>query len=236
MENVKKPEGEAGIETLERMNKGHTSVSLWALEHLDIKEDDVILDVGCGGGINLKRLHEKAPNATTYGIDYSSTSVEMSTKLNQTEVDNGSIVVEEADVQSLPFDDETFDIVTAFETIYFWPNIVNCFKEIRRVLKPEGLFVIILTTNGNYDNKYDELIEEVDCNVYDDVELREYLTSADYSSMDFYIRQLEENKELIKRIDEEGYSEILVDDTFDEDDVEDDHHNSPEWLCIVAKK
>lgn len=236
MQNVKKPEGDAGIATLERMNKGHTSVSLWSFEHLDIKEDDVILDVGCGGGINLKRLHQKTPQAKTYGIDYSSTSVEMSKKLNQEEVEKGNVIVEEADVQDLPFNNETFDIVTACETVYFWPDLVKSFKEIRRVLKPEGLFVIILTTNGDYDNHFDKLKEEVDCEAYNDIELRQYLTQADYSSMDFYIRQLELKKELIKRVDEEGYSEILVDDTFVEEDVEDDHHDSPEWLCVVAKK
>jgi ubiquinone/menaquinone biosynthesis C-methylase UbiE len=39
---------------------------------------------------------------------------------------------------SLPFKDEKFDLATAFETIYFWPDLVNDFKEVNRVLKSGG--------------------------------------------------------------------------------------------------
>lgn len=236
MKNVAKPEGKKGSETLKRMNDHHSSVSIWSFEHLNIHEDDVILDVGCGGGINIKRLHELSPKNKTYGIDYSKLSVEMSTELNQEYVDKGEVIIKEADVQDLPFEDDTFDIVTACETVYFWPNIVDSFKEIRRVLKDEGIFVIILTTNGDPENHLEEMNKEFRCIAYSDEELKDLLFEAGYSSLNINIRQLEKDKELIKNITEENYEEILVDDTFDGDDLGDEHHSSSEWLCVIATK
>ena len=53
-----KPEGVDGEKLLDLMDEGHTPVSLWALTKLDVNENDEILDIGCGSGLNLKRLHE----------------------------------------------------------------------------------------------------------------------------------------------------------------------------------
>jgi 2-polyprenyl-3-methyl-5-hydroxy-6-metoxy-1,4-benzoquinol methylase len=48
--NMGNPQGKLGNIQLKSMNKEHTPVSLWGLKHLDISPDDIILDVGCGGG------------------------------------------------------------------------------------------------------------------------------------------------------------------------------------------
>ena len=48
----------------------------------------------------------------------------------------------------LPFGNEAFDIITAFETIYFWPNINEAFKQVYRVLKGSGTFMICNESNG----------------------------------------------------------------------------------------
>ncbi len=131
-DNMRKPKGKLGNIQLKSMNKEHTPVSLWGLKHLDIQSDDVILDVGCGGGININRMAEKAKKV--YGVDYSIESVKLSREVNREYIEQGKVEVLEGNVQSLPFDDESFDIVTAFETIYFWPDIEKCFGEVKRAL------------------------------------------------------------------------------------------------------
>lgn len=146
-DNMRKPKGKLGNIQLKSMNKEHTPVSLWGLKHLDIKEDDIILDVGCGGGINIKRMAEKAKKV--YGVDYSIESVKLSREVNRQGIYDGKVEVMNGNVQKLPFDDETFDIVTAFETIYFWPDIEKCFGEVKRVLKPGGVFLIGMESNGS---------------------------------------------------------------------------------------
>lgn len=236
MQNVRKPEGQKGIETLERMNNNHTPVSLWALEHLDIEKDSDVLDIGCGGGINLRRLHELSPEGKTIGIDYSNTSVEMSLELNKELVDENKIEVLEADVQNIPLDDNSIDIATGFETVYFWPNIVDSFKEVRRILKDDGLFVIVLTTNGDKDNTYEEIKKQVELEVYDDEELFTLLEEAGFSELTAFIKVHATKKERIKTLINGNLEEHEIDDQFQGDDYKDGHHQAPEWLCVVAKK
>lgn len=172
-DNMRKPKGKLGNLQLKSMNKEHTPVSLWGLKHLDINPDDIILDVGCGGGININRMSKKAKKV--YGVDYSIESVKLSREVNRQEISDGKVEVVKGDVQNLPFDDESFDIVTAFETVYFWPNIEKCFGEVKRVLKPGGIFLIGLESNGS-DNMIMKLSEKfIDMIVYNDEELTEFL-------------------------------------------------------------
>lgn len=236
MGSVGKPEGIEGEEILDRMNKSHTSVSLWAMTHFDVDVDDVVLDVGCGGGINLKRLHQKAFKATTYGVDYSSTSVAMSKSFNEVFVDNGEIIVEEADVRHLPFDSGMFDIVTAFETVYFWDDLVASFREVYRALKAGGRFVIVLTANGVYDDSQLELAEKENCVFYTDLELVEYLKWAGFYYLDVFVRRFEDSTEVVRHVNGDDFFVSVVEDSFVDDDLDDGHHGSPEWLCIVAVK
>ena len=99
-----------------------------------------ILDIGCGGGKNIERFAKQiSENGRVVGIDYSEVSVEKSTKLNQEFIDQGIVNVLQVSVSEMPFYDETFDIVTGFETIYFWPDFINDLKEVNRVLKKDGL-------------------------------------------------------------------------------------------------
>lgn len=46
-------------------------------------------------------------------------------------------------VAALPFKDNAYDMATAFETVYFWPDIEKSFAEVRRILKPGATFLIV---------------------------------------------------------------------------------------------
>ena len=107
----------------------------WGVSHFDIKEDDLILDIGCGGGRNLERFATQITTGKVVGLDYSEVSVEKSIKLNKKSVDEGKVEVIQGSVSEMPFEDNTFDIITGFETIYFWPDFINDLKEVNRVLK-----------------------------------------------------------------------------------------------------
>lgn len=58
------------------MNTGHSSMAEWGFTHMEIQSDDVCLDIGCGGGANVRKLLEKSPYGKVTGIDYSEISVE----------------------------------------------------------------------------------------------------------------------------------------------------------------
>ena len=54
--NARKPEGELGGKLIDMMNENHEGLAQWSISHLDINKDDIILDVGCGGGVNVERF------------------------------------------------------------------------------------------------------------------------------------------------------------------------------------
>lgn len=227
-DNMRKPKGKLGSLQLKSMNKEHTPVSLWGLKHLDIQSDDIVLDVGCGGGININRMSKKAKKV--YGVDYSIESVKLSRKVNRQEIYDGKVVVLKGNVQSLPFEDDTFDIVTAFETVYFWPDIEKCFGEVKRVLKPGGIFLIGMESNGN-DNMVMKISEKlIDMTVYNDEEITEFLKNNNYSKITVYLRDGKNREEIIKEI---GGETRRIPDDYDHVSFSD---KFVEWMTVVAVK
>lgn len=154
IETAKKPTGEQGISTLERMNQSHESLTFWALDFL-AEEESTILDVGCGGGATLARLLEKYPSAIVHGIDYSPEGVALSKEKNK-ESDRCHVL--EGSVTKLPYETESFSLITAFETIYFWEDYAQAFSEIRRVLKENGTFLVCCEMSDPKNPRWEEAL------------------------------------------------------------------------------
>jgi len=155
-----KPRGWLGRITLRNMNRGHAELTAWGLTHVSVQSRDTILDVGCGGGVTVARLAAMAPDGKTYGIDYSEESVAASRKENLARIALGQVEILFGSVSHLPFPDQTFDLVTAVETHYFWPDLVADMGEILRVLKPNGTFLLI--AEAYQGGKYDERLKKLD--------------------------------------------------------------------------
>ena len=79
-ENTRKPVGLGGKIMVAMMNLGHSPVARWGLRFLELTLDAKVLDCGCGGGANIKRLLKKCPEGIVKGIDYSLVSVEKARK------------------------------------------------------------------------------------------------------------------------------------------------------------
>ena len=155
-----KPEGEAGFRLLDRMNGGrHEELALWGLSFLSVRESDKVLDVGCGGGANIGRLLARVPLGSVAGVDYSPVSVEASRAYNAGAIEAGRCEVLEGNSSNLPLGDNAFEVVTAFETTYYW-DLETAFAEVKRVLKPGGFFLICNEDDGG-DPKALELAEKI---------------------------------------------------------------------------
>ena len=182
-ENTRKPVGFGGKIMVAMMNSGHGAMADWGFEHITIAEDACTLDAGCGGGANIKKLLEKCPQGCVKGIDYSEVSVEKSRKVNAKAIRLGRCEVLQASVAQLPFAENTFDLVTAFETIYFWPGLVDCFREVYRVIKPGGTFFICNESNGE-TNKDDKWVEKiVGMTIYNGDQIKETLQKAGFTDI-----------------------------------------------------
>ena len=187
--NARKPVGELGHQILDRMNQSHERMAQWGVSHFDIKEDDSILDIGCGGGRNLERFAAQITTGKVVGLDYSEVSVEKSIKLNEKSVDEGKVEVIQGSVSEMPFEDNTFDIITGFETIYFWPDFINDLKEVNRVLKKDGLLFFCneaVYREGKME-KYDDLVELLDMKIYSEDVLKESLQKTGFKDFKAYI-------------------------------------------------
>jgi len=125
------------------MNNSHSSLTDWGLTHVRIEQDFSILDVGCGGGRTMQKLAALAPEGKIFGVDYSASSVSVARGKNAQLIKAGRVEVQRASVSQLPFPENKFDLVTAVETQYYWPDLVNDMQEILRVLKPGGVLIVI---------------------------------------------------------------------------------------------
>jgi len=141
------------------MNHNHSKLTEWGLKHVSIQRGDTILDVGCGGGRTIARLAAMATQGKTYGIDYSEVSVAASRRANREQIAAGRVEVLLGSVSHLPFRDQMFDLVTAVETHYYWPDLKADVQDVLRVVKPGGALIIIAEAykGGKYDGRLQKL-------------------------------------------------------------------------------
>ncbi|MEY8355905.1 class I SAM-dependent methyltransferase [Lachnospiraceae bacterium 54-53] len=180
-QNTRKPQGMAGTLMLHMMNSGHRQMAGWGFTHISPKSNISALDIGCGGGANLSALLKLCPGGRIAGMDYSSVSVNNSRKKNRKSIQDGRLKVVQGNVASIPFPDESFHLATAFETIYFWPDPEASFKQVHRVLKPGGTFLICNETCDSANDQWTKIIEGM--TVYSREELDRFLKNAGFSSV-----------------------------------------------------
>ena len=129
--NYANPQGFVGRMKLKEMNSGkHAKMAKWAFKKIAFRKTDSVLDIGCGGGANLGRILKFCPKGQVVGLDRSKTAVKMSRKVNRRAIKNGRCQIVQGSVSPLPFWNGNFQVVTAFETIYYWPSLTDAFREV----------------------------------------------------------------------------------------------------------
>ena len=162
------------------MNMGHSKLAKWGFTKIYAKSNAKVLDIGCGGGANIVNWLGKCATGHVTGIDYSKVSVEESKKLNAVAIKQGRCDIVHGDVSSMPFDDEAFDCVSAFETVYFWDDLEKCFAEVHRVMKNGGTFLICNESDGanSKDEKWAKKIGGM--KIYNEMQLRTMLEKVGF--------------------------------------------------------
>jgi SAM-dependent methyltransferase len=105
-----------------------------ALRRVELEPGELVLDVGCGVGAFLHLVAERG--AEPHGIDASDALIEFA----RTRLPSADLRVGE--MEDLPWDDETFDLVTGFNSFFFADDMVAALREARRVAKPGAPVVI----------------------------------------------------------------------------------------------
>jgi ubiquinone/menaquinone biosynthesis C-methylase UbiE len=137
---LRKPTGFFGKLAARTMNKQNKKLYDAVIENIDIRETDTVLEIGFGNGYLIRTLSEKCPQKL-YGIDISADMLKTASRKNRKKIEEGKIILKLADVQDLPFNDASIDKIYTINTVYFWQDYKKCFSEIRRILKPDGIFI-----------------------------------------------------------------------------------------------
>jgi ubiquinone/menaquinone biosynthesis C-methylase UbiE len=182
----RKPKGRFGRFVGMGMNLGHGKLRRWGLSHISINLDAFILDVGCGGGKTVLDLAQISSSGKVCGIDYSEEMVQLARKINKEFIQKGHVEIIHGSVSSLPFTDGMFNLVTAFEAYYFWPNLIDDLKEIKRVLKPGGTLLIAneVYEHENFEKRNLRLAKWGDMMIHTPEEYRGFLTEAGYMAIE----------------------------------------------------
>jgi ubiquinone/menaquinone biosynthesis C-methylase UbiE len=184
----RKPTGCLGRLLAWVLNISHAKVNDWGLKHISIEKHYTILDVGCGGGMTVRKLAGIATEGKVYGIDFSEECVTVSRRTNKQLIKMGRVEIRQGSVSCLPFSDDMFDLVTAVDSHYYWPDLVADMQEVLRVLKPGGRLVIIGETykGGRYDGRDRKFVELVNLAYHSVNELGELISRAGYSDVQMF--------------------------------------------------
>ncbi len=138
-----------------------------------------ILDAGCGRGLLLKKIYQKSKgDVELFGIDISQKLCDISKENNP----YANIV--KGDVESLPYTDDSFDIVFMTETLEHLLDYDKSIKEISRVLKVNGVFIVTVPNRDwlRYDfyNKNRKKFQPVDDHYFSFKEVSNLLLSNNF--------------------------------------------------------
>lgn len=189
-DQCRRPKGWLGRLLLRNMNQRHSGVTNWGLSHITIPKDGAILDVGCGGGRTIAKLAAASGSGRVYGLDHSADSVQLAVKTNEEGIRAGRVNIREGSVSQLPFESDTFDLVTAVETVYFWPDLPTDVRQVRRIVKPGGRFAIICEVYKGAPAAMSKLVEKqaskTGMNLLAPDDLRDLLADAGFADIQVF--------------------------------------------------
>ncbi|TKX28876.1 class I SAM-dependent methyltransferase [Campylobacter aviculae] len=189
----------------------------------NFKKDDQILDLGCGGGRNVKFLAEN--DFIAYGVDYSANGIKATQELLDLHKLKAELKI--ASVDDIPYEDEKFDGVICYGVLYYNPKevIEKAAKEIYRVLKKGGIAYVVIRSLKDYRylnnekiSKYEVLIEEKDSSK----------SAFKENGMKMYFFDKDEVKRVFGDFNIEEINRIET--SYKNDSIYDSHY------CVVLKK
>lgn len=125
------------------MARETAAVNEAALEILELKPTDHVLEVGFGHGATIARVAAAVSGGFVAGVDPSAEMCRMAARRNRRAIESGRVELREAAAEAIPYPDRSFDSVLAVHTVYFWGSLAAPLQEIARVLKPAGRLVLV---------------------------------------------------------------------------------------------
>ena len=115
----------------------------WAVDLLDVQPDDRVLELGCGPGVAVAALAQRASNGLVVGIDHSEVMINQARRRNAPTVAAGRVRLVHASVECLPAVDRPFDAALAVNNAGIWPAPVERLREIATLLRTGGRIALV---------------------------------------------------------------------------------------------
>jgi ubiquinone/menaquinone biosynthesis C-methylase UbiE len=147
-----RPEGVLGRLGGIIMARTNKKCAAWVMDLLEIQRSDKVLEVGFGPGVGIRLLARLASAGYVAGVDPSGEMVEQATARNADVIRSGRVDLRHGSVESLPFEDNTFDKALAINSMQIWPDAVGGLQEIRRVMRSGGRVALGFTPYSGQPN------------------------------------------------------------------------------------
>ncbi len=146
---LRKPEGQAGIEVARRMNTANEFLYDFTLDEMLVRNNQSILEIGFGNGKFFYKQFNRADDLRITGLDFSDEMIRAAKNHNQDYLGHGKLMLVKGQSDKMPFPADSFDIVFCINVAYFWKDPQDHLLEIHRVLKPGGrLYTTIRTAES----------------------------------------------------------------------------------------
>lgn len=138
------PRGLLGSLVGRLMSVKNRPMNALAVEALQLRANERVLEVGFGHGWTVGQLAQRTPRGMVAGIDLSATMLEQATRRNSRYIQEGRVELTHGCACEMPFSDRVFHKVCAVNNIQFWPDMDEGLREVYRVLLPLGRLVLCL--------------------------------------------------------------------------------------------
>ena len=119
------------------------AVNRRAVERLDPKPGEHVLELGCGHGRTLRRVADRIGHGLAAGVDPSQVMLAVARRHLRREIAADRVRIDEGDAARIPHADAAFDKALSVNTLYFWPRLEAGLRELRRVLRPGGELLLV---------------------------------------------------------------------------------------------
>jgi ubiquinone/menaquinone biosynthesis C-methylase UbiE len=149
--NFGNPNGVVGKMSTKLMNIINQRQYKAIFDNINLENNDIILDIGFGNGYFINKLLRKNIKINVYGIEISHDMLNNVSKKYNKFIKNNLLKLSLENIINTSFENNTFSKIYTINTIYFWNNLEKCFSEIKRILKPKGIFLNAIYTKEYLD-------------------------------------------------------------------------------------
>lgn len=142
------PKGDEGIAIGEFFNERNSKIIKESIKALNLEDKNRVLELGHGNCSHLPFLMEQALHVKYFGMEISEIMIKEAARINEKYTKANEALFQPYDGERVPYVHNIFDRILTINTIYFWENPIEYLKEMFRVLKPGGKFVLTYTNSN----------------------------------------------------------------------------------------